>query len=86
MVPVNKSELVSQITRTYWSFWLWLLLLVVSLINTIVISSLYSVIVVFINMYVLVTRYQEHKKLRAEYERRYAWSADSAVDKFKEPE
>ena len=86
MKPVSKSDLASQITRTYWSFWCWLFLTVVAVINMIVTPSLFAVSVILINLYVMITRYQEHKLLRADYDRKYSWTTRSTVDKSKETE
>lgn len=86
MKPVSKSDISDHITRTYWSFWSWLLLSVLAVINMIVVPSMFALCVILINLYVMITRYQEHKELRAEYDRRYSWSTDIPVDESKETE
>ena len=86
MMPASKAELSDQITRTYWSFWLWLSLTFLAVVNMTMVPSIFAGIVIIINLYVLITRYQEHKKFRAEYERKYSWPTHSSVDQSKETE
>jgi hypothetical protein len=86
MKPVSKHDLASHITRTYWSFWCWLFLTVVAIINMIVTPSLFAACVILINISVMAERYKAHKCMRAEYDRRYSWSTDSSVDESEETE
>ena len=86
MKPLTKQELTDQITRTYWGFWAWLVLTIVSTINLIAVTTLLGLGVLLLNITLMILRYQEHKTLRAEYDRRYAWKADSSADQSKEAE
>jgi hypothetical protein len=42
--------------------------------------------VLLLNITLMVQKYHEHKTLRAEYDRRYAWPVDSSTDQSKEAE
>jgi hypothetical protein len=86
MTPFTKQELTDHITRTYWSFWLWAFLTTVGIVNVIMVTSLFSVGVLLLNITLMVQRYHDHKTLRAEYDRRYAWPVDSSTDQSEEAE
>ena len=86
MKPLTKQELTDQITRTYWSFWLWGFLTTVGIVNLIMVTSLFTVGVLLLNITLMVQRYNDHKALRAEYDRRYAWPVNSSTDQSKEAE
>lgn len=86
MKPLSKQELTDHITRTYWSFWLWAFLATVGIVNVIMVTSLFSVGVLLLNITLMVQRYHDHKTLRAEYDRRYAWPVDSSTDQSEEAE
>jgi nitrate/TMAO reductase-like tetraheme cytochrome c subunit len=86
MKTTSKQNLIDHITRTYWSFWLWGFLTTVGIVNLIAVTTLFSVGVLLLNITLMVQKYHEHKALRAEYDRRYAWKADSSADQSKEAE
>ena len=86
MTFMSKQDLTDHITRTYWSFWLWGFLTTVSFLNLVMVTSLFSIGVLLLNITLMVQKYHEHKTLRAEYDRRYAWKADSSADQSKEAE
>ena len=86
MTFMSKQDLTDHITRTYWSFWLWGSLTTLGIVNVITVTSLFSVGVLLINITLMVQKYHEHKTLRAEYDRRYAWPVDSSTDQSKEAE
>jgi len=86
MKPESKSDILHHISRTYWSFWCWLILSVLAVINMILVPSMFAICVILLDLYVMITRYQEHKELRAEYDRRYSWAINSSVDQSKETE
>lgn len=86
MKLVNKTELFDLITRTYYSFWLWCFLTILAVINSLVFPSIFNLSVVSINVFVALNKYQEHKKLRAEYVRRYPWPINQPTEQFEETE
>ena len=86
MTSMSKQGLTDHITRTYWSFWLWGFLATVGILNLIAVTTLFSVGVLLLNITLMVQKYHEHKTLRAEYDRRYAWPVDSSTDQSKEAE
>ena len=86
MTPFTKQELTDHITRTYWSFWLWAFLTTVGIVNVIMVTSLFSVGVLLLKITLMVQRYEDHKTLRAEYDRRYAWPVDRSTDQSEEAE
>jgi hypothetical protein len=86
MTFMSKQDLTDHITRTYWSFWLWGFLTTVSFLNLVMVTSLLSIGVLLLNITLMVQKYHEHKTLRAEYDRRYAWPVDSSTDQSKEAE
>ena len=50
---------------------MWSFLTLLAGINMIVMPSMFAAMVILINVYVMATKYQEHKAMRAEYDRRY---------------
>jgi len=88
MKLVNKQEYEDHITRTYWSFWMWSLLTFLALFNVVmsVVPSMLAISVLLINIYVLATKYQEHKALRAEYDRRYPPTFNKSTYELEETE
>ena len=86
MKTTSKQNLIDHITRTYWSFWLWGFLTTVGILNLITVTTLFSVGVLLLNITLMVQKYHEHKTLRAEYDRRYAWPVDKSTDQSKEAE
>ena len=86
MKTMSKQDLTDHITRTYWSFWLWGFLTTVAFLNLVIVTSLFSIGVLLLNITLMVQKYHEHKTLRAEYDRRYAWPVDSSTDQSKEAE
>ena len=61
-------------------------LTIVSIVNMIVVTTLFSVAVMLLNTTLMAQRYHDHKTLRAEYDRRYAWPVDSSTDQSEEAE
>ena len=86
MKLVNKQEYQDHITRTYWTFWLWCLLVIGSVVNAIVVPSIFAVTVIMVNIYVLGTTYYQHKELRAEYDRRYPPTFNKSTHELEETE
>jgi len=86
MKLVNKQEYIDHITRTYWSFWLWSFLTFLAFANMVVVPSMFAASIILINIYVLATKYQEHKVLRAEYDRRYPPTFNKSTHELEETE
>jgi len=86
MKLVNKQEYIDHITRTYYSFWLWSLLTLLAVANVIFVPSMFAVSIVLVNIYVMATKYQEHKELRAEYDRRYPPTFNKSTNEPEETE
>jgi hypothetical protein len=86
MKPVNKQDYVIHITRTYWTFWLWCLLVAGSAVNAFVVPSIFTMSIIIVNIYVLGTTYYQHKELKAEYDRRYPPTFNKSTYKPEETE
>ena len=65
---------------------MWCFLVLLATINLVITPSLFAIGVILINLYVVCIRYQEHKELRAEYDRRYSRATYIPVDQSKETE
>ena len=50
---------------------MWSLLTLLAGINMVFVPSMFAASIILVNIYVMATKYQEHKALRAEYDRRY---------------
>jgi len=83
---VNKQEYEDHITRTYYSFWMWSFLTLLANINMIMVPSMFAAMVILINVYVVASKYQEHKALRAEYDRRYPPTFNKSTHELEETE
>jgi len=83
---VNKQEYEDHITRTYYSFWMWSFLTLLANINMIMVPSMFAAMVILINVYVVASKYQEHKALRAEYDRRYPPTFNKSTYELEETE
>ena len=86
MKLVNKQEYEDHITRTYYSFWMWSVLTLFAFINMIVVPSMFAASIILVNIYVVLTKYQDHKALRAEYDRRYPPTFNKSTYKLEETE
>ena len=86
MKLVNKQEYEDHITRTYWSFWMWSFLTLLANINMIMVPSMFAAMVILINVYVMASKYQEHKALRAEYDTRYPPTFNKSTHELAETE
>ena len=86
MKLVNKQEYEDHITRTYWSFWMWSFLTLLAGINMVVVPSMFAASIILVNIYVMATKYQEHKALRAEYDRRYPPTFNKSTHELEETE
>ena len=65
---------------------MWSVLTLLAGINMIVVPSMLEISVLLINIYVLATKYQEHKALRAEYDRRYPPTFNKSTHELEETE
>ena len=65
---------------------MWSFLTLLAGINMIVMPSMFAAMVILINVYVMATKYQEHKGLRAEYDRRYPPTFNKSTHELEETE
>ena len=86
MKLVNKQEYEDHITRTYYSFWMWSFLALLAFINMAVVPSMFAASVILLNIFVMANKYQEHKELRAEYDRRYPPTFNKSTHELEETE
>jgi len=65
---------------------MWSFLTTLALLNMAFVPSMFAASVILINIYVMATKYQEHKALRAEYDRRYPPTFNKSTHELEETE